>query len=97
MTENGTVIGAEAAWDAPYEEADRFNRLKADLAVEIREILTYGDLVEAIQEAPEQLQQYLYGCWREGDLCDLGASVNDAVGYYVDLLAEKQARRELGL
>ena len=33
----------------------------------------------------------------EGDLCDLGASVNDAVGYYVDLLAEKQARRELGL
>ena len=96
-TENGILIGAEAAWDAPYDKADRLNCLKADLAVEIREIITYGDIVEAIQEAPEQLQQYLHGCWREGDLCDLGASVNDAVGYYVDMLAEKQARKELGL
>ena len=97
MTENGAVIGAEAAYNAPYDEADRLNCLKADLAVEIRKNLSYGDIVEAIQEAPDQLQQYLYECWTQRDLCDLGASVDDAVGYYVDMLAEKQARKELGL
>ena len=67
----------------------------ADAAREIRSTMKMGDILGAIAEAPTQLQEHLFDCWKDGESADLAATILDMVDYYIDQLAigEVDARR----
>ena len=87
IVENGMVLGAEAAWDARELRTELRKTAIDDSSREIRSTMRIGDVLEAIHEAPVQLQEHLFDCWKDGEIADIGATVNDMVDYYIDQLA----------
>jgi len=101
-TENGMLIGAEAAWDAPYNEADRL-KVATDNAIfflreeriERRERDT--EILQAFEIASNQLLDELRDCLNDGDIQASIAILYDILSHDYDRRGEEMARKELGL
>ena len=94
--ENGMVRDDQEAYEQIQVRAEQRAKMIADERDEIMRTIDIGDILEAIAEAPTNLHEYMFRCHKNGDFCDLGASISDMVGYYADRLAERRVDKRTG-
>ena len=94
--ENGMVRDGQEEYEQIQVRAEKRAKMIADERDEIMRTIDIGDILEAIAEAPPNLHQYMFRCYKNGDFCDLGASISDMVGYYADRLAERRVDKRTG-